>query len=156
MYIYQRKMLWGNVIMPSVHPRRVARESVLEALFANQFSDDKPDLVLKRILDSDPVRKKNLDFIELLFYSVIENVQLADKMITSHLQNWEFDRVAQIDRLLLRMGICEIFFIEEIPPKVSISEMVEISKVYSTDESPGFINGILDAVYKDYQKEDRN
>jgi len=156
MYIYQRKMLWGNVIMPSVHPRRVARESVLEALFANQFSDDKPDLVLKRILDSDPDGEKNLEFIELLFYSVIENVQLADKMITSHLQNWEFDRVAQIDRLLLRMGICEIFFIEEIPPKVSISEMVEISKVYSTDESPGFINGILDAVYKDYQKEDRN
>ena len=149
-------MLWGNVIMPSVHPRRVARESVLEALFANQFSDDKPDLVLKRILDSDPDGEKNLEFIELLFYSVIENVQLADKMITSHLQNWEFDRVAQIDRLLLRMGICEIFFIEEIPPKVSISEMVEISKVYSTDESPGFINGILDAVYKDYQKEDRN
>ncbi len=156
MYIYQRKMLWGNVIMPSVHPRRVARESVLEALFANQFSDDKPDLVLKRILDSYPDGEKNLEFIELLFYSVIENVQLADKMITSHLQNWEFDRVAQIDRLLLRMGICEIFFIEEIPPKVSISEMVEISKVYSTDESPGFINGILDAVYKDYQKEDRN
>ena len=156
MYIYQRKMLWGNVIMPSLHPRRVARESVLEALFANQFSDDKPDLVLKRILDSYPDGEKNLEFIELLFYSVIENVQLADKMITSHLQNWEFDRVAQIDRLLLRMGICEIFFIEEIPPKVSISEMVEISKVYSTDESPGFINGILDAVYKDYQKEDRN
>ena len=156
MYIYQRKMLWGNVIMPSVHPRRIARESVLEALFANQFSDDKPDLVLKRILDSDPDGEKNLEFIELLFYSVIENVQLADKMITSHLQNWEFDRVAQIDRLLLRMGICEIFFIEEIPPKVSLSEMVEISKVYSTDESPGFINGILDAVYKDYQKEDRN
>ena len=149
-------MLWGNVILPSLHPRRVARESVLEALFANQFSDDKPDLVLKRILDSDSDREKNLEFIELLFYSVIENVQLADKMITSHLQNWEFDRVAQIDRLLLRMGICEIFFIEEIPPKVSISEMVEISKVYSTDESPGFINGILDAVYKDYQKEDRN
>ena len=149
-------MLWGNVIMPSVHPRRIARESVLEALFANQFSDDKPDLVLKRILDSNPDGEKNLEFIELLFYSVIENVQLADKMITSHLQNWEFDRVAQIDRLLLRMGICEIFFIEEIPPKVSISEMVEISKVYSTDESPGFINGILDAVYKDYQKEDRN
>ena len=149
-------MLWGNVIMPSAHPRRVARESVLEALFANQFSDDKPDLVLKRILDSNPDGEKNLEFIELLFYSVIENVQLADKMITSHLQNWEFDRVAQIDRLLLRMGICEIFFIEEIPPKVSISEMVEISKVFSTDESPGFINGILDAVYKDYQKEDRN
>ena len=73
-----------------------------------------------------------------------------------HLQNWEFSRVAQIDRLLLRMGICEIFFIEEVPPKVSISEMVEISKVYSTDESPSFINGILDAVYKDFQKKEIN
>ena len=86
----------------------------------------------------------------------IENVKLADDLIKSHLQNWEFDRVAQIDRLLLRMGICEIFFVEEIPPKVSISEMVEISKIYSTDESPGFINGVLDAVYKDYQKEEKN
>ena len=73
-----------------------------------------------------------------------------------HLQNWEFSRVDQIDRLLLRMGICEIFFIEEVPPKVSISEMVEISKVYSTDESPSFINGILDAVYKDFQKKEIN
>tara|TARA_X000000368_G_scaffold81725_1_gene61631 strand:- start:555 stop:719 length:165 start_codon:yes stop_codon:yes gene_type:complete len=54
------------------------------------------------------------------------------------------------------MGICEIFFIEEVPPKVSISEMVEISKVYSTDESPSFINGILDAVYKDFQKKEIN
>ena len=105
-------MLWESVIMPSAHPRRVARESVLEALFANQFSDDKPELVLRRILDSNPDRETNLDFIELLFHSVIKNVKLADKVITSHLQNWEFDRVAQIDRLLLRMGICEIFFLE--------------------------------------------
>ena len=142
--------------MPSIHPRRVARESVLKALFANQFSDDKPDLVLRRTLDSKPEREINTEFIELLFHSVIENVKLADKLITSHLQNWEFNRVAQIDRLLLRMGICEIFFIDDIPPKVSISEMVEISKVYSTDESPRFINGILDAVYKDYQKKESN
>ena len=99
-------MLWVNEIMPSLHPRRVAREGVLEALFANQFSDERPDLVLKRILDLNPDRKKNSEFIELLFHCVIENVKLADDLIKSHLQNWEFDRVAQIDRLLLRMGIC--------------------------------------------------
>jgi N utilization substance protein B len=58
--------------------------------------------------------------------------------------------------VLLKMGICEIYFLEEIPPKVTISEMVEISKVYSTDESPNFINGILDAVYKDFQKKEKN
>jgi len=125
-------------------------------LFAQQFSEEKPEMVLDRILESNPNRRNNSDFIHLLFFCVMENVNWADDLIRSHLQNWEFDRVAQVDRLLLRMGICEIFFIDEIPPKVSISEMVEISKVYSTDESPNFINGILDAVYKDYQEKEMN
>jgi len=142
--------------MPNLHPRRNAREGVLEALFAQEFSEEKPKLVLDRILSSNPDRKKSSEFIQLLFFCVMDNINWADDLIRLHLQNWEFDRVAQVDRLLLRMGICEIFFIEEIPPKVSISEMVEISKVYSTDESPGFINGILDAVYKDYQKKEVN
>tara|TARA_B100001250_G_scaffold74748_2_gene61098 strand:+ start:564 stop:992 length:429 start_codon:yes stop_codon:yes gene_type:complete len=142
--------------MSNLHPRRNAREGVLEALFAQQFSEEKPEMVLDRILESNPKRRNNSDFIHLLFFCVMENVNWADDLIRSHLQNWEFDRVAQVDRLLLRMGICEIFFIDEIPPKVSISEMVEISKVYSTDESPNFINGILDAVYKDYQEKEMN
>ena len=142
--------------MSNIHPRRNAREGVLEALFAQEYSEEKPKLVLDRVLDSNPNRKKNSEFIEMLFFCVTDNVSWADDLIKLHLQNWEFSRVAQIDRLLLRMGICEIFFIEEVPPKVSISEMVEISKVYSTDESPSFINGILDAVYKDFQKKEIN
>ena len=68
-----------------------------------------------------------------------------------HLQNWDFNRVAQVDQVLLRMGVCEIFFMDDIPPKVTITEMVEIAKIYSTEESSGFINGILDSVFKDYQ-----
>ena len=156
MSICQRRMSWANEIMSKLHPRRNAREGVLEALFAQQFSEEKPEMVLDRILESNPDRRNNSEFIQLLFFCVMKNVNWADELIRSHLQNWEFDRVAQVDRLLLRMGICEIFFIDEIPPKVSISEMVEISKVYSTDESPNFINGILDAVYKDYQKKEMN
>jgi len=84
---------------------------------------------------------------------VLKNIKWSEDIIKSHLENWEIDRVAQIDRILLKMGICEIHFIDDIPPKVTISEMVEISKIYSTDESPIFINGILDAVYKNYQKQ---
>ena len=76
-------------------------------------------------------------------------------LLKKHLQNWDFGRVAKVDKVLLRMGICEIYFLDDIPPKVSISEMVEISKVYSTDESPVFINGILDTVYKDFQKKEK-
>jgi len=144
-------MLWVDAIMSNIHPRRNARKGVLEALFAQQFSDENPKVTLSRIFKSNNNQEKNFEFITDLFHCVLDNIELADNLIRSHLQNWEFGRVAHVDRLLLRMGICEIFFMEDIPPKVSISEMVEISKIYSTDESPSFINGVLDAVYKEYQ-----
>ena len=139
-----------------VHPRRDAREGVLQALYAQQFSEEKTTITLDRILDESPVRKKNNKFISTLYYCVLDHHDWTDEMIKKHLQNWEFDRVAQVDRVLLRMGICEIFFMDDIPPKVTISEMVEIAKVYSTEESSGFINGILDAVFKEFQKQEKN
>ena len=144
------------MINSKIHPRRVARESVLQALYAQQFSEDEPAIVLNRIMTLYPEKKKNFKFILSLFQCVLDHVDWANDMIKSHLQNWEFGRVAQIDRVLLRMGICEIFYMDDIPPKVSISEMVEISKVYSTEESSGFINGILDAVYKEFQQKNKN
>ena len=139
-----------------IHPRRVARESVLQALYAQQFTDDDTNILLDKILDLNTDRKKNNNFISFLYKCVMDHDDWANKIIKSHLQNWEFDRVAQVDRVLLRMGICEIFFMDDIPPKVSISEMVEIAKVYSTEESSGFINGILDAVYKEFQQKEKN
>jgi len=131
------------------HPRRAARKAVLEALFAHQFTCDNPKKTLEGVIRTNQLKDNNLDFMDKLFHCVIDNSDFSEKLIKSHLQNWELGRVAQVDRLLLRMGICEIFFMDNIPPKVSISEMVEISKIYSTDESPGFINGVLDAIYKE-------
>ena len=139
---------------PNIHPRRIARERVLEALFAYEYSHDKPSLIINRIIQNHSSIKENLKFINALFDIVVNNKDFTDQIIQSHLQNWEFDRIAQIDRILIKMGICEIFYIDEIPPKVSITEMVEIAKIYSTDDSPVFINGILDAIYKEYQKKE--
>ena len=138
-----------------IHARRMAREGVLEALFSHQYSDVERKITINRVLENVPERKANLGFITALFNNVLDNSKWADKLIEEHLQNWEFDRVAKVDKVLLKMGICEIYFLEDIPPKVTISEMVEISKVYSTDESPNFINGILDAVYKDFLKKEK-
>ncbi len=138
-----------------IHSRRKAREGVLEALFSHQYSDVKRDVTVERVLKNKPERIENSEFITVLFNSVMDNYEWADQIIEKHLQNWEFNRVAKVDLVLLRMGICEIYFLDDIPPKVSISEMVEISKVYSTDESPVFINGILDTVYKDFQKKEK-
>ena len=140
---------------PNIHPRRMARERVLEALFAYEYSHDKPSVVINRIIENHSSIKENLKFINSLFDIVVNNKDFTDQIIQTHLQNWEFDRIAQIDRILIKMGICEMFYNEEIPPKVSITEMVEIAKIYSTDDSPVFINGILDAVYKEYQKKEK-
>ena len=136
----------------NLHPRRAARQCVLKALFAYQFSKND---TIDQLVSENPELKNNNDFIQLLFGIVLEQVKLTEDIIRSHLENWEIDRVALIDKILLKMGICEIYFIDDIPPKVTISEMVEIAKVYSTDESPVFINGILDAVFKNYIKDNK-
>ena len=139
--------------MVNLHPRRAARQCVLEALFAYEFSKNDALSIVNQIINKNSQVKANQDFIQFLFECVLKNIKWSEDIIKSHLENWEIDRVAHIDRILLKMGICEIHFIDDIPPKVTISEMVEISKIYSTDESPIFINGILDAVYKNYQKQ---
>ena len=136
----------------NLHPRRAARQCVLKALFAYQFSKND---TIDQLVSENPELKDNNDFIQSLFDIVLEHVKLTEDIIKSHLENWEIDRVALIDKILLKMGICEIYFIDDIPPKVTISEMVEIAKVYSTDESPVFINGILDAVFKNYIKDNK-
>ena len=69
------------------------------------------------------------------------------------MDNWDLSRIALIDRILLRMGICEILFFPDIPPKVSINESIEIAKDYSTSSSGKFINGILDAILDDLKKD---
>ena len=83
----------------------------------------------------------------------MDKQEWCEEQIKSHLQNWDMDRVALLDKLVLIMGICEIHFIDEVPPKVAISEAIEIAKIFSTDESASFVNGILDAVYKNTKAE---
>ena len=76
-------------------------------------------------------------------------------MIKEKVENWEMERIALIDRILLKIGIVEILYFPEIPPKVSINEVIEIAKDYSTLNSGKFINGILDAILSEAKKEGR-
>ena len=75
-----------------------------------------------------------------------------DELIKNRSKNWDFERIAIIDRLILRMSLAEMLYEDQVPPKVSITEGVEIAKQFSTSESSSFINGILDAVYNDLIK----
>ena len=87
-----------------------------------------------------------------LFHDTIERHGEFDEMIQGKAENWELDRIALLDRILMQMGICEMLLFEEIPIKVSINEYLEIAKKYSTPKSSKFINGILDSLYLEFKK----
>jgi len=125
----------------------------MQALYAVEINNGYPNDILDLYNQSFNTVDDN-DYLNELFFCVIENKSWADDLISKCLENWEYGRVAIVDKILLRMGVSEIYHMEDIPPKVSISEMVEIAKVYSTEESSSFVNGILDTIYKDFNKKE--
>ena len=125
----------------------------MQALYAVEINNGYPNDILELYNQSFNTVDDN-DYLQKLFFCVVENKSWADDLISNCLENWEYGRVAIVDKILLRMGVSEIYHMEDIPPKVSISEMVEIAKVYSTEESSSFVNGILDTIYKDFNKKD--
>ena len=144
----------GEVIMEEniiTHPRRKAREVTMQALYALEINNGLPQDVLE-LCDDSFNNSENDIYTRELFNCVVEKQSWADDIISQCLENWEYGRVAILDKILLRMGVSEIYHIDDVPPKVSISEMVEIAKVYSTEESSSFVNGILDTIYKNYSE----
>jgi N utilization substance protein B len=96
-----------------------------------------------------------LIFAKDLLRTTIDKKEVAMDLIKPKLKNWEPDRIAVLDMLLMRMGVCEFLFFETIPPKVSINEYIDLGKEYSTEQSGQFINGILDNIHKDLVREEK-
>lgn len=88
-----------------------------------------------------------------LLQTVLEKKELCQGLIRPKLQNWDPDRIAAIDMLLMEMGICEFLFFPTIPTKVTINEYIDLAKAYSTPQSGQFVNGILDSILKDLEKQ---
>ncbi|RPI65913.1 MAG: transcription antitermination factor NusB [Ignavibacteriales bacterium] len=132
--------------------RRIVRERVLQILYAFEMNKDGLQALIDGML-SDISDKTDKDFgVDLINRVIIHHKELDDQ-ISKHVNNWEMGRIALIDKLLLRIGICELQYFPEIPPKVSINESIEIAKEYSTAGSGKFINGILDAVLDEIKAE---
>ena len=95
------------------------------------------------------LNNEQIQYSKKLYDVSLLNKDYVDNLIKNNLDNWDISRLSLIDKLILRMSISEMFFIDEVPPKVSIAEGVEIAKVFSTNDSSGFVNGILDSIYND-------
>lgn len=157
-----------------VGTRRKAREKVMQLLVAcstdeiawqdvfphivnRDFAFNDQETEPKKLLTPDEIMELESDtrinwgddeliFIRELTAYTLEELEYSDGLIERFAQNWELDRIALIDRILLRMAIAELIHYPQIPTKVTINEIIELAKGYSTDKSNVFINGVLDAV----------
>ncbi len=126
--------------------RRHVREKALQALYAVRQSGDSlqhvmDSVVKEELKDSKEARR----FAEQLIFRTLDHEEELDEIISAQTKNWDINRLALIDRLVLKMALCEFMYFEEIPTKVTINEAIEIVKRYSTAKSGQFVNGILDA-----------
>lgn len=128
----------------------------MKALYARELSggDDESHvyLILEPELEGDP---STLDFAKTLYHGTLDNIERIDALIDEHTQNWALHRIATIDRVLLRMAVAEFLAFEEIPPKVSINEAIDVGKRYSTSSSNTFLNGVLDAILMQLERNGR-
>ncbi len=99
--------------------------------------------------------KEKWDFARNLLQTVIDRKEVTMGLIKPKLKNWDPDRIATLDMILMEMGVCEFLYFETIPPKVTINEYIDLAKDYSTPQSGQFVNGILDNIHKDLLRDDK-
>jgi N utilization substance protein B len=138
--------------------RRLVRERVMQALYAYEIGrnvgGESIDFMATNIVY--PEFRDNaelMEFAQSLMRRTFNCAEECDEIIRSLSENWDFHRIAPIDKVLLRMGMTELLQFPEIPTKVTINEVIEIAKRYSTDKSSIFINGLLDAALSKLKKD---
>lgn len=130
--------------------RHQARMAVVSLLYAFDLGNGNIAEHSDEILEEKKIRNKQKDFAMSLYEGVMQNIEVVDKAIIEHLKEWDFERLGSIERATLRLACYEILF-GELDSAVVINEAVEITKAFGTEQSPKFINGVLDAISKDKQ-----
>ena len=129
--------------------RTLARECALQVLYQLDITNDRPENALENFWSNrkdEEVDATLREFSSELVKGVAENLEEIDKKIVKYAANWQLKRMAVVDRNIMRLGCFELLYREDIPPKVSINEAVELAKKFSGIESGKFVNAILDKV----------
>lgn len=112
-----------------------------------EFTPGDPDEVFDVVCENFGPSNSIRSFSRQLVLGVTENREELDRLIRGSSKHWRLERMSRVDRTILRLGVFEILFMKDIPPKVSIDEAVDLGKKYGTEDSGAFINGILDNIY---------
>ena len=127
--------------------RRSSRELALKFLYQFELNEGDLDEQIKLFLERNSSQEGVENFMKELVVSLINKREEIDEIIQKYSDHWVLDRMTVIDRNILRIGTCELLFNFSTPPKVVINEAIDIAKKYGNEDSPEFINGILDKVY---------
>lgn len=132
-----------------------ARAWALQILYRWEAGSDEISLrdALVETTGTRRVSPRRLPYVREVLKQVEAHAPEIDERIVASLSNWRLDRVAAIDRALLRLAAAEILYMEDIPPKVSIQEAVRLAEQYGGPDSPRFLNGVLDALWRRMQKD---
>ncbi|BAM47306.1 transcription antitermination factor NusB [Amphibacillus xylanus] len=123
--------------------RRLGREKAFQVLFSLDNEDFDVDSAIEHILEEEPN-----EFVRTLIYGVVREKESIDKKITEHLENWTLDRLAYVEKALLRMAVFEMFSDLDTPKGVVINEVIEVAHIYGDEKSGQFINGVLAKINK--------
>ncbi|MBW1973527.1 MAG: transcription antitermination factor NusB [Deltaproteobacteria bacterium] len=132
--------------------RRHAREFALQILYQIEVQNLDLKEGLNRFWENFNYIDSAKDFSTKLVKGVIENKKFIDTLIEKFSEHWRLDRINWVERNILRIAIFELLFMDDIPPKVSINEAIDIGKRYGTSDSGAFINGILDQILTAIEK----
>lgn len=131
--------------------RSRARGWALQALYGWEARGEGPDTLLvafDEMARQLRISPRNRLYAEVLLQLAANNLARIDRTIQEHLTNWSLSRLSVIDRNILRLGVAELLYVDDVPPRVTIREMMHLAERYSTPESPRFVNGVLDAVMR--------
>lgn len=129
-----------------MHRNHKAREAVLKMLYEYEFNKNREMILKNTNIFSELKGKKTKEYAIDLFEGILLNLRHLDSLIQKYLKNWQLERIALVEKSILRIATYELFYEKDIPAAVIIDDAVELSKVYGNENSPKFINGILDGI----------
>jgi N utilization substance protein B len=129
-----------------VGARRLGREMALQMLYASDLNPSNEHHSVPREEDDQRTQYESIDFAAELVKGVTENRAAIDELLAGKSKNWSLARMARVDLSILRIAIFELLYRSDIPKNVTINEAIEVAKKFGTEDSPSFINGILDEI----------
>ena len=130
--------------------RRKARELALRMLYQFETNGNDPELALAAYCESFPYQEDVIRYTKSLLAGVKEEKEKIDAYVVHACDNWRLDRITYVDKGIMRLGVYEMIFSPDVPPKVAIDEAIELAKKYGSEDSREFINGVLDKVMRDH------